>query len=230
LHNLGLKPQSVNNYRDRLASLFGYATKKKYLDRNLISEIETIRFAGKPPEIFTVDELTRLLASSPQELIPALVIGAFAGLRTAELMRLEWSDIDLVRGFINVPAAKAKSARRRLITMAGNLREWLAPYSGLTGRIRADNARAYHYAVAAARKAAGLAKWPQNGLRHTFASMHLAYHQDAAKLALDMGHTGTQLIFSNYRELVHPEEAARFWKIRPAQVAANIVQLAQASA
>jgi integrase len=35
-------------------------------------------------------------------------IGGFAGLRSAEIQRLEWSDIDLQRRFITVSALKAK--------------------------------------------------------------------------------------------------------------------------
>jgi hypothetical protein len=43
------------------------------------------------------------------------VMGAFAGLRDAEIKRLDWSEIDLVRGHIEVKASKAKSARRRIV-------------------------------------------------------------------------------------------------------------------
>ena len=52
----------------------------------------------EPPDISTVDQLTAMLAAASPEVIPAIVIGAFAGLRTAELMRLVWSHIDIARG------------------------------------------------------------------------------------------------------------------------------------
>ena len=38
-----------------------------------------------------------------------------------------------------------------------------------------------------ARKAAGIVQWPQNALRHGFASYHLAHFNDAALLALGVG-------------------------------------------
>jgi integrase len=65
------------------------------------------------------------------------------------------------------------------------------------------------------RKAAGLQHWPANALRHGFASYHLARFTDAAKLALELGHADQELIFRNYRELVKPEQAEKYWNIRP---------------
>jgi hypothetical protein len=46
----------------------------------------------------------------------------------------------------------------------------------------------------------GLARWPNNGLRHSFASYHLAKHQNAPRLALEMGHSTPRMVFDNYRE------------------------------
>jgi integrase/recombinase XerD len=45
----------------------------------------------------------------------------------------------------------------------------------------------------AVRKAAGITDWPDNALRHSFASYHLAHFKDAAALALEMGHTDHDL-------------------------------------
>ncbi len=44
--------------------------------------------------IASVDELSRLLKHATAELHPYLTIGAFAGLRRAELERLDWKEID----------------------------------------------------------------------------------------------------------------------------------------
>ncbi len=69
--------------------------------------------------------------------------------------------------------------------------------------------------VQEARREAGLKQWPFNGLRHSYASYHLAQFKDAARLALEMGHTDTSMIFGHYRELVRTVEAARYWQIEP---------------
>ena len=86
-----------------------------------------------PPAIWTPDDLEKLLKGAPADLVPVLAIGAFAGLRTSELLRLEWNEVDLERGLIEVKADKAKSARRRLVKIEPNLRAWLAPYAGSAG-------------------------------------------------------------------------------------------------
>jgi integrase len=73
------------------------------------------------------------------------------------------------------------------------------------------------------RKTADLARWPKNGLRHSFASYRLAAIHDAPRVAAELGHTGPQMLYSTYRELVLPEEAERYWKIEPAAEAGNVV-------
>src|SRR6516225_2241826 len=148
-----------------------------------------------------------------------LGIGAFTGLRDAEIKRLDWNEVNLARGFVEVKAAKAKSARRRIVPIQPNLAEWLRPYSGLTGAVapgadgkRRDAARSKLLRV---RRAAGMIKWPKNGLRHSFCSYRLAATNNAHLVASELGHTTSQLVYQHYREVVTPEEAERYWNIEP---------------
>jgi hypothetical protein len=83
--------------------------------------------------IFTPESIASLLAKADKTLRPFLALGAFAGLRTTELQRLDWKEIDLERGFITVDANKAKTRQRRLVPISDNLKLWLTPCKQTSG-------------------------------------------------------------------------------------------------
>lgn len=223
LRALPYSPQSRTNYRTIIGLLFSYAESRGIIERNPILRTAKPKLVDRPPEIFAIDELRGLLEAGNRvapEVVPMLAIGAFAGLREAEIQRLDWSEVDLARGHVEVKAAKAKSARRRIVPIQPNLAAWLRPYAMLKGRVVPAGARRKLQRV---RKATGLARWPKNGLRHSFASYRLAAVHDAPRVASELGHTSPQMLYSTYRELVLPEEAERYWKIAPAAETGKVV-------
>jgi len=227
LRNLDCAPKTRANFRANVGVLFSYAERRGIIDSNPILRTARPKLPDNPPEIFHVDELNALLDAANRlfpDVLPMLAIGAFAGLRDAEIKRLEWSEVDLVRGLIEVKASKAKSARRRIVEIQPNLREWLKPYAGMTGAVVPVNSRKKLDLV---RKVAGLTGWPKNGLRHSFASYRLGATHDAPRVASELGHTSPQMLYSTYRELVLPEEAERYWNVAPAAPAPNVIPLAQ---
>ena len=158
------------------------------------------------------------------DIIPALAIGLFAGLRQAEIERLDWNEVDLGRSFIEVTAEKAKTKKRRLVKIEPNLAAWLTPFVRKAGSVMPPN---YRHKLEPTWKKAGLEAWPDNGLRHSYASYHLAHFKDASRLALELGHGTTQMLFAHYRELVRPEDAERYWNIKPQAGGENIIPLNQ---
>ena len=162
-----------------------------------------------PVSIYTPENIASLLKKADATLWPYLALGAFAGLRTAELQRLDWSEIDLDRGFITVAASKAKTRRRRLVPISENLKLWLTPIRQASGPI-CVHVCAQH---AAKTKCEGFA-WAKNGLRHSFISYRLAILHDTARVALEAGNS-PQVIFSHYRELVTPEQAQAWFDVKP---------------
>jgi integrase len=224
LRALNLSPISRNNYRRVVLTMFSFAVQRGYAIDNPAERTAKAKVVGEAPGILTVQETVHLLEAASPELLPYVAIGAFAGLRRAELERLDWSEIDFDSGLIEVTAAKAKAARRRFVTMQPNLREWLLPLRKHRGSVvPADN---FRQAFDAARMAAGIVEWPDNALRHSFASYHMAHFKNAAETALQLGHHDSRITFAHYRELVKPKEAERYWNIRPAAKGKKVVEFA----
>lgn len=213
---MGIKgaPTTRRNYRTILANLFSFGLARGYCSINPVSATAKPKIVTKPPGILTPEQAAALLSHCPDEIAPAVAIGAFAGLRAAEIARLDWSEVKLDRGFIEVAAGKSKSAQRRLVEITDNLRAWLAPHARASGPVALSEQR-HRDRFDRARLAAGIIHWPANGLRHSFASYHLAQRQNAAKTALQLGHSDTAILFAHYRELCEPKDGEAYFQIMP---------------
>ncbi len=211
LNGLKLGPATKNNARRVLGTCGAWAEKQGYLLKgyNPFCGMGRYKEIKSGVSIFIPKQIAALLNNASEPLRPYLAIGAFAGLRTAELKRLDWSEIDLGRGYITVAADKAKTQRRRLVPISDNLKLWLAPLREESGPVcaHADPQQA------AERAGRGMV-WAKNGLRHSFISYRLALLHDTARVALEAGNS-PQVIFSHYRELVTPEAAQAWFEVRP---------------
>jgi integrase len=212
LRGLHQAPLSRNTYHLRLHTLFEYARQRGWVETNPLKDVARAKVIEGSPGILSVDQTARLLERAGTDTLPYWALGVFCGLRSAELERLDWRDVRFDEGLVEVPALKSKTASRRFVTIQPNLAQWLAPYCGQQGLVCPNNLYAR---LLADRRAAGITQWPPNALRHSFASYHLARFRDVKDLALEMGHTRSEVTFRHYRELVTPSEAERFWKIAP---------------
>jgi integrase len=184
-----------------------------WVAENVVADVPKAKVRGSAIGILSVDELARLLENAAPETLPYWAFGAFCGVRSAELDRLEWKDVHWESKLLEIAASKSKTASRRFVELRPNVLAWLAPYRKHKGRVCPKMLRKR---LEADRATAKITDWKPNCLRHSFASYHLAHFKNANALALEMGHTDSDLIFSNYRQLVLPIEAAKFWKLAPA--------------
>jgi integrase len=203
-----------NNIRGTITTLFTWAREQGYLEEDRKTAPEramTFLVPDSAPAIWTPTEMRRLLEVCPRRLVPLLVIGAFTGIRSAEVNRLEWEDFLWDRGFVEVKAKKAKTKARRLVPITENLKLWLAPFRKEQGPVcRLNNqSGTLHYIG----EKSGLG-WRQNALRHSYASYRLAEIQNAAQVSLEMGNSPAKL-FKHYRELVTPDQAKEWFSILP---------------
>jgi integrase len=213
LRSLPVASLTRNHYRQLVVLMFNFAVRNGYATTNPAIGAAKAKVDGKPPGILTVKQASALLVSAAPEIVPYVAIGLFAGLRRAELERLDWSEINFESGLIEVTAKKSKTAMRRLVKIQPNLREWLLPYREHKGNV--TPASCFRELLEHAREAAGINEWPVNALRHSFASYHMARFANAAATALELGHTDAGVTFRYYRELVEPKEAERYWQIAP---------------
>jgi integrase len=229
LAGLAVAPGTRNTFRRDLRTLFSFCVKRGYTASNPAKETEAVKLPDTPPGILTTTEAARLLCASGDDVRAYVAISLFAGLRSAELEKLDWQNVNLESGLIEVTAATAKTKRRRLVKIEPNLSAWLAPLAQPAGpvaptsslRDRLDEVRRRAGFGTPGTETAGekkaklkLKAWPQNAGRHSFGSYWLAKYQDAAALALQMGNSQA-MVFGHYRELVQPKDAACYWEIKP---------------
>ena len=205
------------NYFSDLSNFFGFAVRKGYCAENPLARLDKPKVdEASAPAVFTPTEAANLLNASERlggRMTAFFALGLFAGLRTTELLKLDWRQIDLDARTIEVTSDVSKTRDHRYVTISENLAAWLVPYRRAHGPVRSAAWR-WHRDVA--RKAAKLTEWPDNGMRHSFGSYHFAHHSNAALTASEMGHRGeTRTLFGHYRALVKPVEAMRFWAIKP---------------
>jgi integrase len=217
LRDLGQAPISKNTYHLRIHTLFEHCRTRGWLTTNPLKDVPRARVNQDAPiGILAVDQTARLLENADPLTLPYWLFSIFCGLRNAEVCRLEWKDVLWDEKLLEVPSLKSETASRRFVALRPNLLEWLEPYADSCGPVCPPS---LYERLVADRKRAGILQWPANCCRHSFASYHLAHFRDPRELALEMGHTNSEITFKHYRELVRPAEAARFWRLAPVVVA-----------
>jgi integrase len=214
LNGQGIGPRARNNLRMSIVTMFHWARAQGYLPKGQPTEADDVARAkdrGGKIEIFRPKQMASIMKSAPPEYALYFALGGFAGLRRAEIERLEWQDFNFERGHITVAAHKAKTATRRLVPIQPNLMQWLAPYRARRGPLFKSR-RGTDAAIAFAKEQG--TDWPDNALRHSYATYRLAAVSDTARVALEMGNS-PQKLMTNYRELADDHDAAAWFAISP---------------
>jgi integrase len=135
--NMEVSARSKHNARATVGAFFKYCKERGWLARDHEGIELNPKFKEKPHgiELFTPWEVSQFLAFARPEMVSFLAIGAFAGLRSAEIGRLDWSELRLAERLIEVKAEKAKTASRRLVPITDSLAKWLAPDVQASGRV-----------------------------------------------------------------------------------------------
>ena len=241
-----LAPVGERNMLRNISVLFAWAKKHLKIDKNPCEGMVVEESLEKRPvRILSIPELNKMLALASSgfsvqapdesqaklrdqwhrqfgcysfrveagELVPWIVLGCFDGFRPEETEQIDWKDIDFKRRHVDLPASKSKTRERRIVKMPDNLIEWLRPYKKASGRVVPENFRRKRWAL---RNLMGWDEWPEDILRHSFGSYHLAEYQDSGKTADMMGHKNPRTLFNYYREVVKEESDVKsYWNIKP---------------
>ena len=215
--NIEATPETKNNYRRTLSALFNFCFRKDFIQRNPIEKVATITKGKKEPEVYKVNEVRYMMNRSPEksEIRAFLAIGAFGGLRVAEIQRLTWDRIHLKEKEIVLDASITKTSQRRIVKMTDNLVEWLTPYISemLQGGLVIKNKNIFRKELEKFREANKI-NWIDNGLRHSGASYYLALTKNANETAEQMGHA-VDVLKQNYNGLARERDAIKYFEIDP---------------
>jgi len=219
---LPFRERTKRNHRDTLGFFNRWLVMRGYLAKmtDWLDGVQTYtaRKLGEI-EILSAEEMRRLIAAADERILPLIVIGGFAGLRHAEIARLDWQDIDLEDGFIEVKAQHAKTDTRRIVPLKANLKAFLAPIAKKSGKIITVVNTTKQLLKAAAdtgdvANEVEALEWKHNALRHTYISARVAECGDVPRVADEAGNS-PQVIRTNYLKRMRPAAAAEWFAIAP---------------
>jgi integrase len=227
LEGNGWEARTKNGYLGGVRGLTAWAVREKILVECPLQAIP--RWIETPGEVkrLSVEECRRLLVTVAREdaaLLGFVGLGLFAGVRPAEIRRLHWSDWHAAAGEITIAAGKAKTRQRDVIEVPAPGATWVDMGRAAQG----DEAAAGGALICPknfvrrwdrARRKAGLyADWPEDGLRHTAATMHYAMHRNESAAQALLRHRSSAMLHRHYRGLATRAEAEAFWGLTPEAV------------
>jgi integrase len=203
----GVKAATLNRDLRFLAQILKQAERDRYLGR---SPFDLGRFfvgesrERRKPYILSWSEEETLLAVARPRIRVMTVLGVETGMRTGEMRRLKWCDIDLPNDVVQIAKSKTPSGTRAIPLSARcktellrwrnlvgpEFSEWVFPNFSNRRHPLQGGRKAWKTTL----KAAGLQYFPPMYLRHNFASRLTAAGVSPLTIAQMLGHSSTQIV------------------------------------
>lgn len=209
----------------RLAQVMGDAVHDGIIPRSPCSRKTSPGGGSQRPYVASSEQVWALHDAMPQHLRPAILLGAFVGLRTAEAAGLRVSDVDFMRGIV-APAVqwpeeplKSETSKKPVPIpqeLALELSAAVARWGGLTVVTdeigRASSPWAIERAIRSSRrKVEGLPEgFRFHDLRHYFASLLIASGADVKVVQTRLRHASAMTTLNTYGHMwPDADESAR---------------------
>ncbi len=212
-------PHSRHKARVLISGVFSVAIKRGWCDHNPVANVDTPVLKEKTVKALQNEEVRNLMQAAEKERYrdckPAVALMIYAGIRPGEVERLSWQDINLEEGIITLRAKHSKTGGSRHVNILAPL-ERILRNSWMTNGAPSICPKNWRTKWRKLRKEAGWNNenpWPQDVLRHTFASYYIKYFRDFPKLQCEMGHRSSDLLRSRYLNMegITLKSAMQFW-------------------
>ena len=210
-------PRQRQKARLILSGVFGTAVRRGWCDANPVARVEAPRVVEKQVPILSPQEIEQITttAEAYQGGSCAAAVGMmlYAGIRPHEVARLSWEQVDLRERAIYILPRHSKTGGARRVTIHKPLQRILRAHKREDDEKICPANWLHHWREL--RRAAGwnspAHRWPQDALRHTFASYHLSHFRSYAELQLEIGHRDATLLRTRYVDQRGVRNTQRFW-------------------
>ena len=210
-------PRQRQKARLILSGVFGTAVKRGWCSENPVARVEAPRVVEKQVPILSPQEIKDLRQSAEVyrngSCAAAVGMMLYAGIRPHEVARLTWEQVDLRERAIYILPQHSKTGGARRVTIHKPLLRILRTHRRANGEKICPPDWLHHWREL--RKAAGWNSpahpWPQDALRHTFASYHLSHFRSYAELQVEIGHRDATLLRTRYVDQRPVVNAEAFW-------------------
>jgi integrase len=197
--NEGCSNATINRDVALLRHMLNRAVKLGYIEYNPIAKVDKLEEPPFDPYIFTASEVDAVVANAPPNIRHMITLAIGLGVRSGELVTLDWESIDLVRGVITIRTEHSKGGKGRYLVFGDNpsvveaLRALRPPGVRPEGPVfRTAKGTRYRWYQGDWKKALKRAGVPTTArfhdLRHTFGTM-AAEAVPGAQVQQAMGHS-----------------------------------------
>lgn len=188
-----LSPNTLRNELAHLRAYFGWLKRHDYRRDDPTEKVDPPRLVKPHVQAANDDAISQALDHADASDAAMLALAAFAGLRAAEVARLEWPDVDLRRATITV---LGKGGKTRTVGINGSLREALEALPHRHGVVirRRDGQDGPNASWQISKRASRLLGGRAGGytfhqLRHRFATEAYAGTHDLRAVQEALGHS-----------------------------------------